>query len=97
MQLKEEYTYLFDPFYRLFMFAGQLNPVYAGITKQFHTRLNREMPTTNLPKHVRKVQAVRSPLLHGDVLIVHSDPLAGWPAQTGLLLQSPILIMVQVL
>ncbi len=38
-----------------------------------------------------------APLLHGSVLVVAGDPLAGWPSQAGLLLQSSILFVVQLL
>ena len=38
-----------------------------------------------------------APLLHGSMLVVAGDPLAGWPSQAGLLLQSSILFMVQLL
>ncbi len=33
-----------------------------------------------------------APLLHGSVLVIAGDPLAGWPSQAGLLLQSSILL-----
>jgi len=38
-----------------------------------------------------------APLLHGSVLVVAGDPLTGWPSQAGLLLQSSILFVVQLL
>ena len=38
-----------------------------------------------------------APLLHGSVLVVAGDPLAGRPSQAGLLLQSSILFVVQLL
>ncbi len=45
----------------------------------------------------RATEQCARPLLHGGVLVVAGDPLACWPAQAGLLLQSSILLMVQLL
>ena len=42
-------------------------------------------------------KAAGAPLLHGDVLVVNSDPLACRPAEAGLLLQSAVLLVVQLL
>lgn len=52
---------------------------------------------TGTTEHNRQVQAVSRPLLHGGVLVVYGDPLACWPSQAGLLLQSAVLFMVQLL
>ena len=52
---------------------------------------------TGTTEHNRQVQAVSRPLLHRGVLVVYGDPLACWPSQAGLLLQSAVLFMVQLL
>ena len=49
-----------------------------------------------LTQQQQQQQQQQLPLLHWRMLVVAGDPLACWPAQAGLLLQSAVLVMIQI-